>query len=381
MSEDPKKVSNNNLPNSHIEGSFISSDTVEAKQIGNNTNNGQVNNHCVVNNYSANPPQQEDFQTLIAKLKTTQIKPKWIFSGHSDKVNCLAISPDSKILVSASADKTIKVWNLENSSQKHPRQLYKLEGHTDKVRSLAISYDGKTLVSGSDDKTVRIWNLNTRKEVHKIGGGFIAEYLDSITSLAIMSEETFISGSLDHKIKLWNLKTKQKIGELPSNPSISEQWGANCVAVADTSYGQVIASDCANYTIKLYRWDTKEVLHFPDYSHSGPIWSIAISPNGKFLASGSEDYTVKLWSLETGKLLHSLKQHDDAVYSVNFGWNGQIIASGSHDQTIKLWSVENGELISTITGNENAVKSIAISPNGQIIASADGEKIKIWHLW
>ncbi len=72
--------------------------------------------------------------------------------GHSDSVQALAISPDGKILVSGSDDKTIKVWNLATG-----RLRRTLTGHTFWVRSVAISPDGETLASGSFDKNQSRW--------------------------------------------------------------------------------------------------------------------------------------------------------------------------------------------------------------------------------
>ena len=65
----------------------------------------------------------------------------------------VAFSHDGKTIASASTDKTIKFWNLEN---KQPKTLKR---HQNYVYSVAFSPDGKTLASASEDKTVILWNL------------------------------------------------------------------------------------------------------------------------------------------------------------------------------------------------------------------------------
>lgn len=287
-------------------------------------------------------------------------------TDHSDTVNCIAISPDGQTLVSGSADKTIKIWNLKTG-----RQLHTIEGHSDTINCVAISPDGQTIVSGSADKTIKIWNLKTGRQVRSLGGWFPA-HLDSICSVAITPDgQTLISGSRDHTIKLWNMATGKQTGTLSQ-----DSWGVYSVAI--TPDGQAIASDTLDHTIKLCSLATEELLqNFTD--HSDWIWAIAISPDGKILASGSQDCTVKLWNLENGKLFHTLTEHNNPVHSVSFSSDGQILASGSYDNTIKLWSVGDWQVIQTLTGHENGVNSVAFSPDGRMIATASDDKtIKIW---
>jgi WD40 repeat protein/uncharacterized caspase-like protein len=313
---------------------------------------------------SSETTQKSEFKIATPPVRVWRCE--YTLTDHLDTVNCVAISPDGQTLVSGSADKTIKIWNLKTG-----RQLLTLEGHSDTVNSVVISADGQTLVSGGADKTIKIWHLNTGKLIRNLGGWF-SPHLDSICSLAITPDgQTLISGSRDHTIKLWNLATGKQTGNLSQN-----SWGVYSLAM--TPDGQAIASDCVDHSIKLCNRDTEELLqNFLD--HANWIWAIAISPNGKILASGSEDCTVKLWNLETGKLLHTLTDHSNAVHSVSFSWDGQILASGSYDNTIKLWNVENWQLIQTLMGHENGVNAIAFSADGRIIASASDDKtIKIW---
>jgi WD40 repeat protein len=315
-------------------------------------------------------PFKEGYKIQIARVTTSSQVRTWrceyTLTEHLDAVNCVAISPDSQTLVSASADCTVKIWDLNTG-----RQIRSLEEHLDSVNCIAISPDGQTLVSGSSDKTIQIWNLHTGKQIRKLGG-WLPVHLDSINSLAIAPNgQTLISGSRDHIIKLWNLATGRQMGKLSQN-----LWGVYSIVV--TPDGQAIVSDCLDHTIKLCHLDTQEILQiFTD--HLDWIWGIAISPNSKILASASQDCTVKIWDLETGKLLHTLRDHKSPVHSISFSSDGQIIASGSYDNTIRIWSVENWQLLQTLTGHENGVNSVAFSPDGRVIASASDDKtIKIW---
>ena len=73
----------------------------------------------------------------------------------------IALSPDSKCIVSGSSDKVIRVWNAVSGQQIGEA----LRGHEDLVHSVAFSPNGKQIVSGSYDKTIRVWDVATGKQV------------------------------------------------------------------------------------------------------------------------------------------------------------------------------------------------------------------------
>ncbi|MDT9185740.1 MAG: hypothetical protein P5674_23845, partial [Limnospira sp. PMC 289.06] len=81
-------------------------------------------------------------------------------SGHSRSVNAVAIAPDGKRAVSASEDKTLKLWDLEQG-----RELATLSGHSRSVNAVAIAPDGKRAVSASEDKTLKLWDLEQGREL------------------------------------------------------------------------------------------------------------------------------------------------------------------------------------------------------------------------
>ncbi|KAK4116056.1 NWD1 protein, partial [Canariomyces notabilis] len=63
--------------------------------------------------------------------------------------------------------------------------------------------------------------------------------------------------------------------------------------------------------------------------HSGPVWSVAFSPNSKLVASGSDDKTVKMWDAATGTCMQTLAGHSGLVSSVTFSPDSKLVASGS----------------------------------------------------
>jgi WD40 repeat protein len=79
----------------------------------------------------------------------------------------VAIAPDGKTAISASGDKTLKIWDTETG-----RELKTLTGHNDWVRAVAIAADGKTAISASRDNTLKIWDLLSGKEIASFRGEY-----------------------------------------------------------------------------------------------------------------------------------------------------------------------------------------------------------------
>ncbi|HEU5102990.1 MAG TPA: AAA family ATPase, partial [Roseiflexaceae bacterium] len=116
-------------------------------------------------------------------------------------------------------------------------------------------------------------------------------------------------------------------------------------------------------------------------SHSSRVWSVAFDPHGALLASGSDDQTIKLWSVTTGACLATWAEHSAAVASVAFSPNGALLASGSHDPnpTIKCWDVASGACMATLSGHTADIWSVAFSPDGSLLASGSADlTIKLW---
>ena len=78
-----------------------------------------------------------------------------VFLGHTNPVNCLAVSPDGRWLASGGEDGIICVWDIGSG-----RRLKSMRGHARaSIYSLAFSKDGTVLISGCADNSVRVWDV------------------------------------------------------------------------------------------------------------------------------------------------------------------------------------------------------------------------------
>ncbi|KAI0168358.1 WD40-repeat-containing domain protein [Pestalotiopsis sp. NC0098] len=88
-----------------------------------------------------------------------------LLSEHEDWVRGAAISPNEKLVATASDDKALRLWNIDRDERPIPHRTFR--GHNDWVHQVAFSPDGSYLASASDDGQIMIWNVDGEGDSEK----------------------------------------------------------------------------------------------------------------------------------------------------------------------------------------------------------------------
>jgi WD40 repeat protein/serine/threonine protein kinase len=241
----------------------------------------------------------------------------------------IAFSPDGQRLAAGTGREggqrgEVKIWDVRSG-----HELHNLSGFSNVVKGVAFSSDSRHLVSAHWDRTVRIWDTTIGQE--------LLPRIDPANTFAIWGlalspdGKTAVTCSAD-ETKVWDVATRRHIVTLyPRHPG-----HPTCLTFRPD--GQILASASADGTIKL--WETQSWKQQRDdlRDSTGGIYSLAFSPDGRLLAWGSTDATVKIWDAVT-KEIQSLRGHTSWVEGVAFSPDGRWIASASLDGTVKLWQV------------------------------------------
>ncbi|NET24271.1 WD40 repeat domain-containing protein [Okeania sp. SIO1I7] len=123
-------------------------------------------------------------------------------NAHTSSVNAILVRPENQELITASSDKTIKIWNWKTRKLK-----YTLDAGQTPVLSIAISQDGSILISGSEGDTAKFWDLEIRELIYFLGG----VHYSRINAVAISpNAQIGVTGSKGGNVKIWRKDERVK---------------------------------------------------------------------------------------------------------------------------------------------------------------------------
>ncbi|XP_016968591.1 striatin-3 isoform X4 [Drosophila biarmipes] len=316
---------------------------------------------------------------------------KYTLRSHFDGVRSLIFHPEEPVLITASEDHTLKLWNLQKTVQAKKsasldvEPLYTFRAHTGPVLCLGMSSSGETCYSGGLDGNIECWQLPSPNidpydcydpNVHS---GTLEGHTDAVWGLTTM-QSNIVSCSADGTVKLWSPYNKEP---LLRTYTASEAEGApSSVDFVRNEVDHIVVAYNSAHCI-VYDTETgKQVVRLEAAQemsgNTGKFINKVVShPTLPITITAHEDRHIRFWDNTSGTLVHSMVAHLEPVTSLAVDAHGLYLLSGSHDCSIRLWNLDNKTCVQEITAHrkkfDESIFDVAFHATKPYIASAGAD--------
>lgn len=254
-------------------------------------------------------------------------------------------------------DKSIYCWSTTGNTSQAAKRL---TGHRDFVKALlSITLDRtELLVSASSDSYIIVWDVKSGAKLHILKGhgrGVTALALETLSSENGTAFATVFSGDSNREIRRWYISATDS-HELPTNPSadasttesfpplLAHETSIYALKVdADGDLWTASADKSSKQLIRNRSWAVDTTLTHPDF-----VRDIIVDEDGGWIVTACRDEHVRVWEKGSGKLFHTFEGHFEEVTGISFLEEEKTIVSVSIDGTIRQWSLKKDDLIKAV---------------------------------
>jgi WD40 repeat protein len=266
---------------------------------------------------------KSNLQITLANGKTQSLKELF-----PQSVETIVFHPHrSGLLFSGDRTGKIKLWQVEPAEE-----LISIDSQQGKINCLAISPDGKLIVSGGSDKTIKIWYFGLSDErainylvtlkAHQLA-------VNEIAFNPIEGEVKFASVSSDRRAILWGMESKTPLDILTDHTQAVK-------TMAFSPNGKFLATAGDDGLILIWDVDNR-VLAKTLSAHRWRISSLSFMADGNILISASWDGNIKFWHVNSGEEIDCLSTHTAEILGMQICEERQCIVTVSRDRTAKIW--------------------------------------------
>jgi len=266
-------------------------------------------------------------------------------NGHSERITSLRITANGMRAVTASRDRTLRVWELDGS-----QRSILLAGHYRDVRRVELFADGARAVSFSRDRTVRLWDLATGRMLRVLVERDNERALASLRTGSALLAELEVGAVLD-------------MVDEPIKPDSELALSPDGRFVVLGSQGSLAAWDLeTGNTVHEELWDFDVV-------------SIAIDSKSERAVIGSRFGVLLIWDLIRGTTCHVLEGHAGAILDAVIPAEGNRAITAARDDTLRIWDLDTGRQLAVHEGPFGKVDTVAVEPGGAFAYSVYGDTL------
>ncbi len=309
-------------------------------------------------------------------------------NAHADRVNAALVTPDGEKLITASADRTIRVWSMTTGRQ------FKVLNQPDGVATISLSRDGRSLVAGmafspvirccdleggessairmgseeelnfavacsqhgqlvltlSGNGILRRWNSADRRMLNEVSlKSFLVPGESLLSAIFFADGAKLATTARSSGLHVVDVETGKEIGRVGRAKLVAHSPDQKTLAITRSGLNYVwkrMGNDqqepvITSATIVLVDANTCREIRQMEVPGS-EVWSLAFSPDGKTLAatSGWETGQIHLYEVATGREFRTIDTPAIRTSALTFTPDGSKLVCGMADTSVLVWNVE-----------------------------------------
>ena len=285
----------------------------------------------------------------------------------------LDVSPDGGMLALGMTDGAVALRRTADGVAEA-----EIGRHTGVVSYARFSADGKRLVTASHDRTVKVWDVAARKLLvdftahHNPVAG--AAFSPDGALVASCSYERDPKRGVYGIVHLWNAADGTLVRTL-------EGGRKPVVGIEFSPDGKRLAAGSWDFCVFVWNVEGGAPIQcaMPDEGIYNGVDDAAWTADGRFVIGASKDRTARVWNAATGELVASLRGHTDSVHGLALSADGALLSTASGDGVMKLWNTSDWSLRATLRGHHGNVVACAFAPDGQRLYSSSKDRtVRVW---
>uniref|UniRef100_W5M3Y9 Protein Atg16l2 n=1 Tax=Lepisosteus oculatus TaxID=7918 RepID=W5M3Y9_LEPOC len=255
-------------------------------------------------------------------IKAGRMHSRGTLGGSNEGITSIEFDPTGTKILAASYDNSALFWKLDDCVPK-----LTLTGHSRKVTAAKFKCSLRQVVTGSADRTVKIWDLHRPACIRTID-------VSSYCSDVVCSEYFIVSGHYDKKIRFWDSRASSCTQEVPAQGKVTS---------LDISLDHRQLLTCSrdeSLQVMDLRMNNARMSFRADGFKCGSDSTKAIfSPDGSYVTAGSADGAVYIWNVNSGHLETCLSDmHCSSINAVSWSLSGEFVVSVDKSRRAVLWS-------------------------------------------